>query len=265
MTCFSNEPVDPAAILCLKTDIETNYERMSKLRQMVSAQILHPPFGAVLFPPPAHRAPRDAICVQLAHFDAEEQRAASCALAVNNDGNRSDAYQTLVLECSAALVRRTDRLILDALDIAAHFALSGNVGLTAGKIQAAFDQLERQGVPDDGERFAVVGWQQWEELGKIEEFANADFLTDEQLPWTYVQGKRWRNTTWIPKSGLAAWQNVRHCFLFHRSAIGHAIDPSVSVSVRQIAETDEIRVTPGLSQAAHLIDPLGLVGLNCSE
>ena len=33
-------------------------------------------------------------------------------------------------------------------------------------------------MPDDGQRYAVVGWKQWSELLDIEEFANADYVGD---------------------------------------------------------------------------------------
>lgn len=36
-------------------------------------------------------------------------------------------------------------------------------------------------MPDDGERFAIVGWKQWSDLLGIQEFADADYAgTDER-------------------------------------------------------------------------------------
>jgi hypothetical protein len=45
-------------------------------------------------------------------------------------------------------------------------------------------------VPDDGNRFAVVGWRQWSELLTLQEFANANYVGDDELPWKGTQAKR---------------------------------------------------------------------------
>ena len=64
-------------------------------------------------------------------------------------------------------------------------------------------------VPDDGQRFAVVGWKQWSDLLNIEEFANADYVGDDDLPWKGTQAKRWLGSLWLPHSGLPKLDGVR--------------------------------------------------------
>ena len=54
-------------------------------------------------------------------------------------------------------------------------------GLTKAKVLTAFEMLGQTDVPDDGERTAVIGWKQWSDLMKIEEFANADYVGAEDL------------------------------------------------------------------------------------
>ena len=41
--------------------------------------------------------------------------------------------------------------------------------------------LGNKDVPDDGNRYAIVGWKQWSELLNITEFANADYV-GKQFP-----------------------------------------------------------------------------------
>jgi hypothetical protein len=64
-------------------------------------------------------------------------------------------------------------------------------------------------VPDDGERYAVVGWKQWSNLLGIEEFADANYIEDGDLPWKGTQAKRWLGTLWMPHSGLTKTSSVR--------------------------------------------------------
>ena len=77
-----------------------------------------------------------------------------------------------------ALGRKTDELIVAALDGATQEAVGTGVGLadtdglTKQKVLMAFEMLGAADVPDDGQRFAVVGWKQWSELLQIQEFAS---------------------------------------------------------------------------------------------
>ena len=100
-----------------------------------------------------------------------------------------------------ALGRKTDELIIAALDSATREAVgtasgqTDNEGLTRAKVLLAFEMLGAADVPDDGNRFAVVGWKQWSELLQIEEFANSSYVGDDSLPWKGTQVKRWLGAT----------------------------------------------------------------------
>lgn len=74
-----------------------------------------------------------------------------------------------------ALGRKTDDLIISALASASTLTVpDGNVGLTRDKVLLAFEKLGGADVPDDGQRFAVIGWKQWSELLKVPEFASSE-------------------------------------------------------------------------------------------
>ena len=63
-------------------------------------------------------------------------------------------------------------------------------------IDASSEMLGAADVPDDGNRFAVVGWKQWSQLLSIQEFASAEYVGSDELPWKGTQAKRWLGTTW---------------------------------------------------------------------
>ncbi len=170
-----------------------------------------------------------------------------------------------------ALGRKTDELIIAALDQATREATGTDPGLTDGdgltreKILLAFEMLGQADVPDDGERYAVIGWKQWSDLLRIPEFANADYVGADELPWRGTQAKRWLGTLWIPHSGLTRTGNVRFCYWYHRTAVGHAVGAEVQTDITWHGERAAWFVNNMMSQGAVLIDAEGVVRLRCRE
>lgn len=179
-----------------------------------------------------------------------------------------DERQVIAGAGANALGRKTDELIIDALVTASgNEIVDGNVGLTKDKILEAFETFGNLDVPDDGQRFAVVGWKQWSELLKIEEFVNADYIGKEQLPYSSItQAKMWLGTIWVPHSGLPVDGNdIRSCFWYHRTAIGHASGSDVQTDVTWHGDRASHFVNNMMSQGAKLIDDAGVITLFCDE
>jgi hypothetical protein len=165
-----------------------------------------------------------------------------------------------------ALGRKTDELIIGRLDAGTVYAGADTDGLTKDKILAAFELLGGADVPDDGQRYAVVGWKQWSQLLGIEEFANADYVGDGELPWRGTQAKRWLGTLWMPHSGLTLGAgNVRLCHWYHKTAVGHASGADVTSDITWHGDRAAHFVNNMMSQGACLIDGTGVVTLRCKE
>ncbi len=77
-----------------------------------------------------------------------------------------------------ALGRKSDELIISELEKATNSVAVASTGLTKAKIFEALEFLNANDVPDDGQRFGVVGVHQWNELLSMEEFSNADYVGD---------------------------------------------------------------------------------------
>lgn len=176
-----------------------------------------------------------------------------------------DERQVLANAGAYALGRKTDELIIEALNGATMVAGSGTTGLTKEKVLEAFELLGQNDVPDDGQRYAVIGWKQWSELLSLPEFANAEFVGDDALPWRGSQAKFWLGTLWIPHSGLPLSGGVRTCFWYHRSAVGHAIGQDVVTDITWHGDRAAHFVSNMMSQGAVLIDPTGVVKMPCLE
>lgn len=176
-----------------------------------------------------------------------------------------DERQVVANAGAYALGRKTDELIIAELDKSASFAGDDDDGLTRAKVLEAFETLGGADVPDDGQRHAAVGWKQWSDLLGIEEFANADYVGPDELPWRGTQAKRWLGTLWIPHSGLTLTGDVRLCHWYHKTAVGHASGAEVSSDVTWHGDRASWFVANMMSQGAALIDPTGIVTLRCKE
>ncbi len=178
-----------------------------------------------------------------------------------------DERQVIANAGAYALGRKTDELIINALATASTLTIGdGNIGLTRDKALKAFELLGENDIPDDGQRFAIIGWQQWSELLKVPEFASSEFVGPDELPYKGTQAKKWLGTTWIPHSGLPIDGNdIRKCFWFHKSAIGHASGSDVQTDISWHGDRAAHFVNNMMSQGAILIDGSGVVVVSCDE
>ncbi len=179
-----------------------------------------------------------------------------------------DERQVIASAGAHALGRKTDELIIDALVSASTNTIAAaNTGLTKDKVLEAFEIFGDTDVPDDGQRFAVVGWKQWSDLLMIEEFVNADYIGNTNLPYTSItQAKMWLGTIWIPHSGLPVDAGgVRSCFYYHKTAIGHASGSDVQTDVTWHGDRAAHFVNNMMSQGASLVDDSGIVTIDCDE
>mgnify|MGYP006290257175 CR=1 FL=1 len=179
-----------------------------------------------------------------------------------------DERQIIASAGANALGRKTDEMIINALALADdHIIEEGNTGMNLDKALAAFEVFGENDVPDDAQRFAVVGWKQWSELLQIEEFSSSDYIGAEALPYSSAtQAKMWLGTVWIPHSGLPVDENdIRSCFFYHKTAIGHASGSDVQTDITWHGDRAAHFVNNMMSQGAALIDEAGIVVIECDE
>lgn len=179
-----------------------------------------------------------------------------------------DERQVIANAGAHALGRKTDELIIGALNAADDNVIAeDNTGLTKDKIMEAFETFGGNDVPDDGNRYAVVGWKQWSELLQLEEFVNSDYIGADNLPFANItQAKMWLGTIWMPHSGLPVDENdIRSCFYYHKTAIGHAAASDVQTDITWHGDRASHFVNNMMSQGAGLIDEAGIVVIECDE
>lgn len=179
-----------------------------------------------------------------------------------------DERQVIANAGAYALGRKTDELIITALAgvSGAQEIADANTGMTLAKVMTAFEKLGGADVPDDGERYAVVGWKQWSELLQIDEFSRSDYVGSDDLPFNGTQAKRWLGTLWLPHSGLPKdGSDIRSCFWYHRTALGHASGSDVQTDITWHGDRAAHFVNNMMSQGAARIDDTGIVEILCDE
>ncbi len=182
-----------------------------------------------------------------------------------------DERQVIANAGAYALGRKTDELIIAALDTATREAigtgtgLTDTDGLTKAKVLLAFEMMGAADVPDDGQRFAIVGWKQWSDLLGIQEFANTQYVGDNELPWKGTQAKKWLGATWMPHSGLTKAGSLRYCYFYHRTSVGHAVASEVVTDITWHGDRAAHFVNNMMSQGAVKIDDTGVVRMRCKE
>lgn len=179
--------------------------------------------------------------------------------------DKHDEKQVAASAGAWALGRKIDELIITKLDGATNVVAENTSGLTKDKILQAFGTLNANDVPDDGHRFAVVGPHQWNELLNIQEFKSSDYA-GEQYPWLKgTESRTWLGITWMFHTGLPVTGGTRKCFVYHRNAAGLAEGQKVQAFVDWVPEKAAHLVDHMLSAGACLIDPDGVIEIQCDD
>lgn len=177
-----------------------------------------------------------------------------------------DERQILTNAGAYALGRKTDEMIINALDEAKNTVGAGTSGLTKEVVLAGFEALGQADVPDDGQRYAIIGWKQWSDLLGLQEFSRSEYIGDDELPWRGAQAKRWLGTIWLPHSGLPlSASGVRKCFWYHKSAVGHAIGQEITADITWHGDRAAHFISNSMSQGAKLIDTDAVVTMLAKE
>jgi len=164
-----------------------------------------------------------------------------------------------------ALGRKTDELIINALNMATTSVGDYSAGITKESVLAAIEKLNQNDVPDDGQRFAVVGVHQWNELLSMEEFVSSDYIGEQYPLLTGSESKKWMGIIWVLHNGLPLDGAKRDCFIYHKSAIGHACGQDVKTDISWHGERAANFVSNSMSQGAVLIDAAGIVRVKCDD
>ena len=174
-----------------------------------------------------------------------------------------DERKVLAQAGAYALGRKTDELIINALNGATQSI--GEGALTNERIMQAFTVLNKNDVPDDGERYGLLSPDAWNQLMSIEEFSNANYVGEAYPFLTGSETRKWMGIVWIMHTGLPATDGAHSCFIYHKSAVGHASGQDIKTDITWHGDYAAHFVGNMMSQGACLIDDKGVIKMDVSD
>tara|TARA_R100000655_G_scaffold28212_1_gene57383 strand:- start:3557 stop:4366 length:810 start_codon:yes stop_codon:yes gene_type:complete len=165
--------------------------------------------------------------------------------------------QAVAQSAAAALGRKTDELIITAMDAGANSTQIHDTGSALAKadLLSLFETMGTADVPEDGQRYLAMSPAGYADLFSITEFASSDFVGPQNLPFAGgMTMKEFLGFKIFSTSAVAGGKN----FAYHTSAMGIGINSDVSTEVNYVAEKVSHLATSMMSMGSVAIDDNGI-------
>jgi hypothetical protein len=165
--------------------------------------------------------------------------------------------QAVTQSAAAALGRKTDELIITAMDAGAN---STQIHDTSSALEKAdllslFETMGTADVPEDGQRYLAMSPAGYADLFAINEFASSDFVGPQNLPFAGgMTMKEFLGFKIFSTSAVAGGKN----FAYHTTAVGIGVNSDVQTEVNYVAEKVSHLATSMMSMGAVAIDDNGI-------
>ena len=168
-----------------------------------------------------------------------------------------DERQAVAKSAAAALGRKTDDILLTAMDAGANLTQIHDTGsaLEKADLLSLFETFGSADVPEDGGRYLAMHPKGYADLFAINEFASSDFVGEQNLP--YAGGmtmKEFLGFKIFSTSAVTAGKNIA----YHTSAVGLGIGADVTTELNYVAEKVSHLATSMMSMGAVVIDDNGV-------
>lgn len=188
--------------------------------------------------------------------------------------SQSDQRAILQMNSMSIINRDIDLVILAEL---ANATLDTGTATTASltMVSKAKAQLQNNGVPFDGQIYAVVSAAFMEYLQQIPSFASADYVNvkpfaspanlNASSPNASGQGwYEWNGVKWIVSSLISGvGTSAEECYMFHRNAIGHAVNSGdINAMIGYDEKQDLSWSRASLYHGAKILQNTGIVNMN---
>ncbi len=176
---------------------------------------------------------------------------------------------TLVMDAAGAFGRYTDDQIIDALDAGASYYI-GDYSTALGRNVAlgGIRQLLNTGMRNDGQIFAIISPNMCSQLMTEDEFASADYVGADDLPYKKMgmDIRTWSGVHWITHIGINGRATTQaRGLMFHKSAIGHAVNAEVQVKFSEKPEGWGWIAKGAMSMGAIAIDSTGIIEMRVND
>ena len=165
--------------------------------------------------------------------------------------------QAVAQSAAAALGRKTDEILITAMDAGANATQIGSTGsaVTKADLLSLFETLGNADVPEDGQRYLAMSPSGFADLFNINEFASSDYVGPQNLPFAGgMTMKEFLGFKIFSTSAVAGGKN----FSYHTSSVGLGVNADVQTEVNYIAEKVSHLATSMMSMGAVVIDSDGI-------
>jgi hypothetical protein len=189
--------------------------------------------------------------------------------------SQSDQRAIMQMNTMSVINRDIDNVILAEL---ANATLDTGAATTASltMVSKAKAQLQNNGVPFDGQIYACVSAAFMEYLMQIPSFASADYVNVKPFvgfaPGLNASSEKamgqgwydWNGVKWIVSSLISGvGTSAEECFMFHRNAIGHAVDRGGIDSAIGYEDKQQISwARASVFHGAKILQNTGIVNMN---
>jgi len=166
-------------------------------------------------------------------------------------------HQAVAQSAAAALGRKTDEILVTAMDAGANSTQIGSTGSAVSKadLLSLFETLGNADVPEDGQRYLAMSPSGFADLFNINEFASSDYVGPQNLPFAGgMTMKEFLGFKIFSTSAVAGGKN----FSYHTSSVGLGVNADVQTEVNYIAEKVSHLATSMMSMGAVVIDSDGI-------
>lgn len=136
----------------------------------------------------------------------------------------------------AALGKKADQILIDTMVAGAAADLGdATKAFDYNMAMSVITTFQVNEVPDDGQRFCALHPYAWAQFLKVPEFANADYIGEENLPFKGgMTAKFWMGVLWmpLPNIGLSvgATPNIATNLAWHKSVVGHGTNKEITTN-----------------------------------
>lgn len=171
-----------------------------------------------------------------------------------------------------ALGRRSDQLIIDALDNSgtSNTIANGGEGLTYDKIREITYFFDDLAVPPE-ERFIAISAKGQQQLMASIQFTNSMYsgdlnaIRDGSLAGKFAMGMNWIVIPTMVEGGLPKTGNIRSCFAWHQLSMGMGVGRDFSTLIERVPQQDSWQILGKMFANAVAVDPVGIVQCDIDE
>lgn len=168
-----------------------------------------------------------------------------------------DERQAVAKSAAAALGRKTDDILITAMDAGANATQINSAAAAVDKadLLTLFETFGSADIPEDGGRYLAMHPKGYADLFAINEFASSDFVGEQNLPFAGgMTMKEFLGFKIFSTSAVTAGKNIA----YHTSAVGLGIGSDVTTELNYVAEKVSHLATSMMSMGSVVIDDNGV-------